>query len=151
METSHPLILDGDALWLLAEHGGYPYGRPVILTPHSGEFEHMLGDPGSKVEAARAAASRTGATIVYKGADTVVAAPDGRAAISRPGSAWLATAGTGDVLAGIVAARRAAGLADFEAACAGVWLHSRSAELAGPGLIADDLGGYLPSSLAPLP
>jgi hydroxyethylthiazole kinase-like uncharacterized protein yjeF len=150
MDSPHPLILDGDALWLFAEMGGYPLRRTTrsILTPHAGEFAHMLGDEGSKIEAARSAAGRIGDTIVYKGPDTLVVAPDGRAAIARAGSAWLASAGTGDVLAGIVAAQCAAGLPAFEAACAGVWLHARAAELAGPGLIADDLPGFLPAAAA---
>jgi NAD(P)H-hydrate repair Nnr-like enzyme with NAD(P)H-hydrate dehydratase domain len=102
----------------------------------------------SKVGQARSAAERAGAVIVYKGADTVVAAPDGRAAIAPPASHWLASAGTGDVLTGIVAALRAKGLEPFEAACAGVWLHGRAAALAGPGLVADDLLDCLPAALA---
>ena len=81
--------------------------------------------------------------VVYKGADTVVAAPDGRAAIARPAPAWLATAGTGDVLTGIVAARLAATGDPFRAVCEAVWLHGRAAERAGPGLIADDLLAHL--------
>lgn len=150
MESPHPLVLDGDALWLFAERGGYPFQRPApaILTPHAGEFAHLLGDEGSKVEAARKAAARTGDTIVHKGADTVVVAPDGQAAISLAAPPWLAGAGTGDVLAGIIAAQCAAGLPAFDAACAGVWLHARAAELAGPGLIADDLPGRLPAAFA---
>jgi len=140
MSSPHPVILDGDGLWLIAEMG-QPWKRsgPTIATPHAGEWEHAYGDEGDKVAAARAAARRNGDVIVFKGADTVVAAPDGRAAIAPPAPAWLATAGTGDVLAGIIAAQRAAGLEAFEAACAGVWLHGRAAERAGPGLIADDL------------
>lgn len=86
--------------------------------------------------------------LVYKGADTVVAAPDGRAAIAPPASHWLATAGTGDVLAGVIAAMRAWGLDPFEAACAGVWLHGRAAERAGAGMIADDLLEHLPAAFA---
>lgn len=149
MACTHPVILDGDALWLLGDRER-PGARsaPTIATPHSGEFRHLYGHEGGKVEAARSAAARTGDFIVYKGADTVAAAPDGRAAVSRFGSAWLATAGTGDVLAGIVAAQCAAGLAPFEAVCAATWLHGRAAELAGPGLIADDLPDFLPAALA---
>lgn len=149
MESPWPVVLDGDALWLIADRG-CPWERsaPTVSTPHSGEFRDAYGDEGSKVEAARSASARTGHLIVYKGADTVVAACDGRASVSRPGSSWLASAGTGDVLAGIVAAQLAAGLAPFEAACAGVWLHGRAAELAGPGLIADDLPGHLPAAFA---
>jgi NAD(P)H-hydrate repair Nnr-like enzyme with NAD(P)H-hydrate dehydratase domain len=93
---------------------------------------------GGKVERTRAAAAWIGAVIVYKGPDTVVAAPDGRAAIATAPH-WLASAGTGDVLAGTIAAMRAADLDAFAAACAAGWLHKRAAELAGPGLIADDL------------
>lgn len=131
------LVLDADALTLIA-------ARPrsiqdAILTPHEGEFRRLFPDlSGSKVERARAAAVRTGAVVVYKGPDAVVAAPDGRAAIGAAPH-WLASAGTGDVLAGVIAAMRASGVAPFEAACAGVWLQGRAAELAGPVLIADDL------------
>lgn len=129
-----PLVLDADAL------AARPIPAGAILTPHEGEFARLFPAlAGSKVEKARAAAAQTGAVIVYKGADTVVAAPDGRAAIAAPASAWLATAGTGDVLAGIVAARYAALGDPFGAACEAVWLHGQAAERAGPGLIADDL------------
>ena len=149
MRSPHPVVLDGDALSLIAERG-CPCERsaPTVSTPHAGEFRALYGEEGSKVEAARSAAARTGHTIVYKGPDTVVADPGGRAAISRTGSPWLASAGTGDVLAGIIAAQCAAGLPPFDAACAGVWLHGRAAELAGPGLVADDLAGHLPAAFA---
>jgi hydroxyethylthiazole kinase-like uncharacterized protein yjeF len=140
LASGHPLVLDAGALSLL----GGRRAEGAILTPHEGEFRKLFGErTGSKVERARAAAAESGAVIVYKGADTVVAAPDGRAAIRGCESSWLASAGTGDVLAGIVAAMRARGLAPFEAACAGVWLHGRAAERAGPGLIADDLVEHL--------
>ena len=86
--------------------------------------------------------------MVYKGPDTVVASPDGRLGFSPAAPAWLATAGTGDVLAGMIAALRARGLAPFEAACAGVWLHGRAAEIAGRNLIADDLAEAIPQALA---
>jgi hydroxyethylthiazole kinase-like uncharacterized protein yjeF len=147
--SPHPVIIDGDALRLVAEMD--IFGKrtaPTISTPHAGEFSNLYGDPGSKLEAARSAAARSGHLIVYKGPDTVVAAPDGRAAISRTGSPWLASAGTGDVLAGIIAGQCAAGLPPFEAACAGVWLHARAAELAGPDFVADELIDHLPAALA---
>jgi len=119
-----------------------------ILTPHDGEFVRLFGDlRGSKVERARAAARRSGAVVVLKGPDTVVAAPDGRAAIAAATTHWPASAGTGDVLAGVIGAMRARGLEAFEAACAGVWLHGRAAELAGAGMIADDLLRELPRAL----
>jgi hydroxyethylthiazole kinase-like uncharacterized protein yjeF len=140
MASDLPVVLDGDALWLMAEMGGLARsGGPTILTPHAGEFEHLHGSKGDKLTALREAVDRTGHTIVSKGSDTVVATADGRAAISAPAPNWLATAGTGDVLAGIIAAQCASGLPAFEAACAGVWLHGRAARIAGPGLIADDL------------
>lgn len=149
MDTRHPVVVDGDALWLIANKGDFlQRSAPTLSTPHSGEFGDLYGDEGSKIEAARSAAARTGHTIVYKGPDTLVVDRDGRAAISRPGPAWLASAGTGDVLAGIIAAQSATGAAAFDAACAGVWLHGRAAELAGPGLIADDLIAHLPAALA---
>jgi hydroxyethylthiazole kinase-like uncharacterized protein yjeF len=149
--SAAPLILDADALTLLAERGldRLPRQPAAILTPHRGEFERLFpGLGGSKVEQARAAAAAAGAVLVYKGPDTVVADPDGRAAISPTGSAWLATAGTGDVLTGIVAAMRARDMDPFDAARAAVWLHGRAAELAGPGLVADDLVDHLPAALA---
>lgn len=147
LESEKPLVLDADALVLLAARRPLP-GVP-ILTPHEGEFAALFGDlPGSRIERARAAAAAMGAAIVLKGPDTVIAAPDGRAAISAPAPGWLASAGTGDVLAGLVAANRARGLEPFEAACAGVWLHRRAAELAGAGLIADDLIAHVPQALA---
>ena len=144
-----PLVLDADALTLLARTDLPRFREVPILTPHAGEFARLFGTcAGSKVDQARAAAARSGAVIVYKGPDTVVAAPDGRAAIAPPAPHWLASAGTGDVLTGIIAAMRAGGMETFEAACAGVWLQSRAAELAGPGLIADDLVTHLPAAVA---
>jgi hydroxyethylthiazole kinase-like uncharacterized protein yjeF len=149
MASPHPVILDGDALWLMGTRGhAWARKAATIATPHAAEFAAAYGDRGSKIEAARAAAARTGHVVVYKGPDTVVAAPDGRVAVSRPGSVWLATAGTGDVLAGIVAAQCAAGREPFEAASDAVWLHGRAAERAGPGLIADDLPRHLAAALA---
>jgi len=140
--AGHPLVLDAGALRLLAQRGTTGL-EDAILTPHDGEFRALFGESeGSKVERARAAAAKTGALIVYKGPDTIVAAPDGRAAIGTAPH-WLASAGTGDVLAGAIAAMRAGGQGAFGAACAGVWLHRRAAELAGPGLIADDLVAQL--------
>ena len=141
--SGHPLVLDAGALALLAESDTRALAG-AILTPHDGEFQHLFGAlQGSKVERARTAAARTGAVIVYKGPDTVVAAPDGRAAIHGTAPPWLGTAGSGDVLAGIIAAERAAGRAPFEAACAGVWRHAESARRAGPAMIADDLVSFL--------
>jgi hydroxyethylthiazole kinase-like uncharacterized protein yjeF len=141
--------LDADALFLLDPAELASLGHMPILTPHAGEFHRLFGArDGSKVEEARRAAAEAKAVIVYKGADTVVAAPDGRAAIAPPAPAWLASAGTGDVLTGIIAAMRARGLEPFEAACAGVWLHGRAAERAGAGMIADDLIACLPAVMA---
>jgi NAD(P)H-hydrate repair Nnr-like enzyme with NAD(P)H-hydrate dehydratase domain len=120
-----------------------------VLTPHEGEFEALFGAlEGSKVDRSLAAARRSAAVIVLKGADTVIASPDGRAAIARASSHWLATAGTGDVLAGVAGTMLAQGMGRFEAACAAVWLHKRAAERAGAALIADDLLDHLPAAVA---
>lgn len=146
--SGRPLVLDADALFLLADRGLEGLGPATILTPHEGEFERLFpGLAGSKIDRARAAAARSKSVILLKGPDTVVAAPDGRAAISASPSHWLASAGTGDVLCGIVAALKAGGPLAFEAACAATWLHGRSAERAGPALIADDLVLHLPASV----
>lgn len=152
LAAGRPLLLDAGALALLAGEGaerlsGLP--ETAILTPHEGEFATLFGKAGgSKLDRARAAAGRSQAVVIYKGPDTVIAAPDGRVAIYAARSHWLASGGTGDTLAGIVAAMRAGGRGAFDAACAGVWLHGRAAELAGPGLIADDLAAALPAALA---
>lgn len=150
LDAGRPLIVDADALHLLAGRLDRLAAQSEwpILTPHQGEFERLFTASGSKVERARAAACDAQAVVVFKGADTVVAAPDGRAALAPPNPSWLATAGTGDVLSGIIAAMRARGLDSFEAACAGVWVHGRAAEAVGPMLIADDIVAQLPGVVA---
>ena len=143
-----PVIIDADAIALIGEPGRLK-GHDAIITPHEGEFVKLFGElPGSKADRALEAARQCGAVVVYKGPDTLVASPDGRLGFAPPAPAWLASAGTGDVLAGIVAALRARGLPSFEAACAAVWIHGRAAEIAGPGMIADDLVAAIPAALA---
>ena len=142
LQSDHPLVIDAGAL----KHLAFPLGRraPTVMTPHAGEFAKLFGPiGGDPLAAVRAGAEQADAVVVLKGAATIIAAPDGRAAVSPIASPWLATAGTGDVLAGICGTMLAQaawhGFDAFAAAQAAVWLHLRAAERAGPALIADDL------------
>ncbi|KAA5614388.1 NAD(P)H-hydrate dehydratase [Rhodovastum atsumiense] len=148
LPTGRQVVVDADALTICAGQPEHLRGASV-LTPHAGEFARVFGPPGEDRPAAvRAAAARTGAVVLLKGADTLVAAPDGRVAINDNAPPWLATAGAGDVLAGIIAALLAQGMPAWEATCAAAWAHGRAAALAGPGLIAEDLAPLLPRALA---
>lgn len=151
-------VLDADALTSFAEQpqtlfDAVAANRKVVLTPHEGEFRRVFSDiddsadTHSKLERARQAARRSGAVVLLKGPDTVVASPDGRASISANAPPWLATAGSGDVLAGFIGGLLAQGVAAFDAACIGAWLHGEAGAVAGPGLIAEDLPEALPQVL----
>jgi len=148
LTSKAPKVVDADAIGQLGDPERLR-GQDAILTPHEGEFRKLFGElAGSKADRALEAARRSGAVIVYKGPDSLVAAPDGRLGFAPPAPAWLASAGTGDVLAGIAAAMRARGLEAFEAASAAVWLHGRAAEIAGPQMLADDLAAAIPDAIA---
>jgi hydroxyethylthiazole kinase-like uncharacterized protein yjeF len=148
LTSQAPKVIDADAISQLGDPERLR-GQQAIITPHEGEFVRLFGEiEGSKPERALEAARRSGAVVIYKGPDTLVAAPDGRLGFAPPAPAWLASAGTGDVLAGVAAAMRARGLEGFEAACAAVWLHGRAAAIAGPEMIADDLAAAIPQAIA---
>lgn len=148
LAAGRDVVADADALTAFA---GDPDGlRGVaVMTPHAGEFARVFGAPGTdRLAAARDAARRTGSVVLLKGSDTVIAAPDGRAAINASAPPWLATAGTGDVLAGLIGGLLAQGLPAWEAAAAAAWIHGRAAAIAGRYLVVEDLLLALPRALA---
>ena len=152
LASPRDMVIDADALSLLGRDAIARIEadrRHVYLTPHSGEFDRLFGEGGgNKIDRTVAAAAASGATVVHKGAATVIATPDGQVVVSAGSTPWLSTAGTGDVLAGLVASRHVQpGAQPMTAACEAVWLHAAAAALAGPAFVADDLVGHVAAAL----
>ena len=152
--TGAALVIDADAISVFRDDPEELFSlldRDDVLTPHPGEFERLfkslLAATPERITAARVAAQRAGAVVLLKGPDTVIAAPDGRAAVNVNGAPWLATAGSGDVLAGFIGGLVAQGMESFEAACGAAWIHAEAGEIHGPGLISEDLPGLAPAVL----
>ena len=146
-------VLDADGLSVFADDPESLFNAitgPCLLTPHEGEFKRLFAQDGDKPARTRVAAGVSGAVVLLKGPDTVIAAPDGRAAINATGTPDLATAGSGDVLAGMALGLMTQGMAPFEAGCAAAWMHGRLAEIIGTGLIAEDLPKRIPEILRKL-
>lgn len=155
--TGAAMVIDADAITAFRSDPQELFSfldRDDVLTPHEGEFERLfpgaLGPGKDRTQAVREAAAQAQAIVLLKGSVTTIAAPDGRTAINRAGSPWLATSGSGDVLAGFIGGLMAQGMDSFEASCAGVWIHARCAEAFGPGLIAEDLSEQAPAVLKDL-
>jgi NAD(P)H-hydrate epimerase len=153
LATGRPVLLDADAITVFAskeDQLARAIRGPCVMTPHDGEFARVFPAHGDKLARARAAARQSGAVIVLKGADTVVAAADGRAIVNTNAPASLATAGSGDVLGGLILGLLAQGMDAFRAAAAGVWIHGAAAAGFGPGLLAEDLPDLVPGVLRQL-
>jgi len=161
LESELPLVMDADALSVFSSKHQNRMEElfalikkrkaKTVLTPHEGEFKRLFGElPGTREERARAAAIKSGAVILLKGNETVIAAFEGKTIINKNAPATLATAGSGDVLAGIIGGLAAQGMDVFEASCAGAWIHAEAANIFGPGLIAEDLPGLVPGVIGEL-
>jgi ADP-dependent NAD(P)H-hydrate dehydratase / NAD(P)H-hydrate epimerase len=147
LAAGRSVVVDADALTACADNPNALRGA-AVLTPHAGEFTRVFGAIGDdRLAAARTAAARTGAVVLLKGSDTIIAAPDGRATINASAPPWLATAGAGDVLTGIIAGLLAQGMPPWEAAAAAAYLHGRAADVVGIGMVAEDLLATLPRVL----